>query len=154
MIRFQRKKKRHTYILIGGILTVGGLIFVGTLYKDSLLSLDNLSWSEPQQVSQLFSTYKENSILKNKLATENQEEANAYKLEYENKVLKKILKTEDQVKTYNPVTATVIGRSTNNWNNELTIDKGKKQGLKIDMNVLGTNGVVGKVSNVFRQPLS
>ncbi|MEC4630021.1 hypothetical protein VSS86_20065, partial [Bacillus safensis] len=90
-------------------LTVGGLIFVGTLYKDSLLSLDNLSWSEPQQVSQLFSTYKENSILKNKLATENQEEANAYKLEYENKVLKKILKTEDQVKTYNPVTATVIG---------------------------------------------
>lgn len=89
MIRFQRKKKRHTYILIGGILTVGGLIFVGTLYKGSLLSLDNLSWSEPQQVSQLFSTYKENSILKNKLATENQEEANAYKLEYENKVLKK-----------------------------------------------------------------
>lgn len=149
MIRFQRKKKRHTYILIGGILTVGGLIFVGSLYKGSLLSSDKLSWSEPQQVSQLFSTYKENSILKNKLATENQEEANAYKLEYENKVLKKILKTEDQVKTYNPVTATVIGRSTNNWNNELTIDKGKKQGLKIDMNVLGTNGVIGKVSKVF-----
>lgn len=53
------------------------------------------------------------------------------------------------MKTYNPVTATVIGRSTNNWNNELTIDKGKKQGLKIDMNVLGTNGVIGKVSKVF-----
>ena len=149
MIRFQRKKRRHRYILIGGILAIGGFIVVGSLYKDSLPFLDKVSWSEPQQVSQLFSTYRENVTLKNKLATENQDEANVYKLEYENKAFKKILKTEAKVKAYNPVTATVIGRSTNNWNNEITIDKGKNQGLKIDMNVLGTNGVIGKVSKVF-----
>ncbi|MET1120387.1 rod shape-determining protein MreC [Priestia megaterium] len=149
MIRFQRKKRRHRYILIGGILAIGGFIVVGSLYKDSLPFLDKVSWSEPQQVSQLFSTYRENLTLKNKLATENQDEANVYKLEYENKAFKKILKTEAKVKAYNPVTATVIGRSTNNWNNEITIDKGKNQGLKIDMNVLGTNGVIGKVSKVF-----
>ncbi|MDC0705488.1 MULTISPECIES: rod shape-determining protein MreC [Priestia] len=149
MIRFQRKKKRHQYILIGGIFVIGGFIVVGSLYKDNLPFLDKVSWSELQQVSQLFSTYHENIILKNKLATENQEEANVYKLEHENKVFKKILKTEPKVKAYKPVTATVIDRSINNWNNEITIDKGKRQGMKIDMNVLGTNGVIGKVSKVF-----
>ncbi|MED4798212.1 hypothetical protein P9683_25300, partial [Priestia megaterium] len=101
MIRFQRKKRRHRYILIGGILAIGGFIVVGSLYKDSLPFLDKVSWSEPQQVSQLFSTYRENVTLKNKLATENQDEANVYKLEYENKAFKKILKTEAKVKAYN-----------------------------------------------------
>ncbi|MBT2281731.1 rod shape-determining protein MreC, partial [Priestia megaterium] len=106
-------------------------------------------WSEPQQVSQLFSTYKENSTLKNKLATENQAEANVYTLEHENKVLTELLKVQNEMKAYNPISATVIDRSINNWDSEMIIDKGAKQGIKVDMNVLNANGVIGKVSKVF-----
>ncbi|MFS0907551.1 rod shape-determining protein MreC [Priestia aryabhattai] len=149
MIRFQKKRKRYRYVLIGGILTVGSFIFIGTLYKGSLPFLDKVSWSEPQQLSQLFLTHKENTALKNKLATEDQAEANVYKLEHENKVLTELLKVQNEMKSYNPISATVIDRSISNWDNELIIDKGAKQGIKVDMNVLNANGVIGKVSKVF-----
>ncbi|MBX9983701.1 rod shape-determining protein MreC [Priestia aryabhattai] len=149
MIRFQKKKKRYSYVLTGGIIAIGSFIFIGALYKGSLPFLDKVSWNEPQQVSRLFTTYKENVTLKNKIATDNQAEANVYKLEHENNVLTKLLKVQNQMKAYNPISATVIDRSTSNWDNELSIDKGTKQGIKVDMNVLNANGVIGKVSKVF-----
>ncbi|MFS2174043.1 rod shape-determining protein MreC [Priestia megaterium] len=149
MIHFQKKRKRYRYFLIGGILTVASLGFIGTLYKGSLPFLDKVSWSEPQQVSQLFETYKENATLKNEIATDNQAEANVYKLEHENKVLTELIKVQNETKSYTPISATVIDRSISNWDNELSIDKGAKQGIKVDMNVLDANGVIGKVSKVF-----
>jgi len=148
LIRFQKKRKRYRYVLVGGILTVGSFIFVGILYKGSLPILDKVSWSESQQLSQLFATYKENATLKNELATESQAEANVYKLKHENKELTELLKVQNGMKAYNPISATVIDRSISNWDNELIIDKGAKQGIKVDMNVLNANGVIGKVSKV------
>ncbi|MED3933379.1 rod shape-determining protein MreC [Priestia megaterium] len=148
MIRFQKKRKRYRYVLIGGLLTVASFIFVGILYKGSLPILDKVSWSESQQLSQLFATYKENATLKNELATESQAEANVYKLKHENKELTELLKVQNGMKAYNPISATVIDRSISNWDNELIIDKGAKQGIKVDMNVLNANGVIGKVSKV------
>jgi len=149
LIRFQKKRNRYGYILIGEILTVGSFIFIWTLYKGSLPFLDKVSWSEPQQLSQLFLTHKENTALNNKLATEDQAEANVYKLEHENKELTELLKVQNGMKAYNPISATVIDRSISNWDNDLIIDKGAKQGIKVDMNVLNANGVIGKVSKVF-----
>ncbi|MGG2063171.1 rod shape-determining protein MreC [Priestia megaterium] len=149
MVRFQKKRKRYRYVLIGGILTVGSFIFIGALHKGSLPFLDKVSWSEPQQLSQLLATYKENATLKNELATESQAEANVYKLKHENKELTELLKVQNGMKAYNPIAATVIDRSISNWDNELIIDKGAKQGVKVDMNVLNTNGVIGKISKVF-----
>jgi len=149
LIRFQKKRKRYRYVLVGGILIVGSFIFIGTLYKGSLPFLDKVSWSGSQQLSQLLATYKENATLKNELATESQAEANVYKLKHENKELTELLKVQNGMKAHNPIAATVIDRSISNWDNELIIDKGAKQGVKVDMNVLNTNGVIGKISKVF-----
>jgi len=149
LIRFQKKRKRDRYVLVGGILIVGSFIFIGTLYKGSLPFLDKVSWSGSQQLSQLLATYKENATLKNELATESQAEANVYKLKHENKELTELLKVQNGMKAHNPIAATVIDRSISNWDNELIIDKGAKQGVKVDMNVLNTNGVIGKISKVF-----
>jgi len=148
LISFQKKKKTK-YIWIGGISTVGLFIFVGILYKGNLPFLDKISLREPQQVSELLSTYKENSILKKKFASENKDEATVYSLEYENKVLKRLLKVQDDMKAYNALSATVIDRTINNWNSEIVIDKGSKQGVKVNMNVLDANGIIGKISKVF-----
>ncbi|WP_377520254.1 rod shape-determining protein MreC [Priestia megaterium] len=148
MISFQKKKKTK-YVWVGGISTLGLLISLGILYKGNLPFLDKISWREPQQVSELLSTYKENSILKKKFASENKAEATVYSLEYENKVLKRLLKVQDDMKAYNALSATVIDRTINNWNSEIVIDKGSKQGVKVNMNVLDANGVIGKISKVF-----
>ena len=42
--------------------------------------------------------------------------------------------------------ATIISRDGNNWFNLFTIDKGKKDGVDVDMNVISGNGLVGIVS--------
>ena len=49
---------------------------------------------------------------------------------------------------YPKVAARVISRDGNNWFHVFTIDKGKKDGIQVDMNVIAGNGLVGIVSEV------
>jgi rod shape-determining protein MreC len=49
---------------------------------------------------------------------------------------------------YNYEAARVINNSTNRFKNFLTLSKGRRDGIKPGMGVIGTNGVVGKVKSV------
>ena len=49
---------------------------------------------------------------------------------------------------YRFIPANVINNSIYHLNNFLLIDKGRKDGIKKDMGVISTNGIVGKVANV------
>ena len=49
---------------------------------------------------------------------------------------------------YKTTGAHVIGKGTSNWFNTFTIDKGSKDGTKVDMNVIAGSGLVGIVTDV------
>lgn len=49
---------------------------------------------------------------------------------------------------YKTTRAHVIGKGTSNWFNTFTIDKGSKDGIKVDMNVIAGSGLVGIVTDV------
>ena len=49
---------------------------------------------------------------------------------------------------YKTTGAHVIGTGTSNWFNTFTIDKGSKDGIKVDMNVIAGSGLVGIVTDV------
>ena len=49
---------------------------------------------------------------------------------------------------YKTTGAHVIGKGTSNWFNTFTIDKGSKDGIKVDMNVIAGSGLVGIVKDV------
>ena len=49
---------------------------------------------------------------------------------------------------YTYTSANVLNNSTNRRNNYLTLDKGTKQGIKQDMAVITSNGIVGSVKDV------
>lgn len=49
---------------------------------------------------------------------------------------------------YKTIGAHVIGKGTSNWFNTFTIDKGSKDGIKVDMNVIAGSGLVGIVTDV------
>lgn len=100
---------------------------------------------------------KELLISKEKLIKENQtlkERIDA--LSYDNKVLagenkdldnyRELYQLDQKYPDYPKVGATVIGRDGNNWFNLFTIDKGKEDGVDVDMNVIAGNGLVGIVS--------
>ena len=46
---------------------------------------------------------------------------------------------------YNGIPAQVIGRDPSNWSNSLIIDKGSLKGIKQNMAVISTSGLVGRV---------
>ncbi len=62
--------------------------------------------------------------------------------------LRKLLELDDVYSDYPKVAARVIGKETGNWFSVFTIDKGKKDGISLGMNVLCDGGLVGCVSYV------
>ena len=70
-------------------------------------------------------------------------------LEKELQELKDTLELNKTLTEYNPVNATILSRNKSYWFNTITIDKGKKDGLKKNMAVITRNGLIGKISKVY-----
>lgn len=76
-------------------------------------------------------------------------ELNTIKLEqYELDSLRELLDLEQKYPSYEKVAANVIGKDTGNWFSVFTIDKGSKDGIEVDMNVIAGSGLVGIVTDV------
>lgn len=71
-------------------------------------------------------------------------------LENEIKELKELLNLNSTHSTFDKVHATVISRNNIYWLNTLTIDKGTNDGIKKDMAVITTNGLIGKISKTTK----
>lgn len=66
----------------------------------------------------------------------------------ENKQLKKLLDIENTLSDFDTINATVIERNTTYWFNNITINKGKKDGIDVGMAVVTNEGIIGKIENV------
>ena len=91
---------------------------------------------------------EENSRLKDQvdaLTTENN-----YLLEesYEYERLQELYELDQNYTEYEKTAAHVIGKDSGNWFNTFMIDKGRKDGIEKDMNVLAGSGLVGIVTEV------
>ena len=62
--------------------------------------------------------------------------------------LKELNNIENVLSDFNYVNATVISRNREYWFNTITIDKGKKNGLKENMAVVDSKGLIGRTTNV------
>ena len=71
-------------------------------------------------------------------------------LEKEIQELKDTLKLNRTLTEYDPVNATILSRNKSYWFNTITIDKGSKSGIKKEMAVITSNGLVGKISKVYK----
>lgn len=71
-----------------------------------------------------------------------------YKIE--NDELKKVLNLQQQNTNLITVNAEVIGRSIEDWYNTITINKGQSNGIQINMPVVNSSGLIGKVTNVTK----
>ena len=69
-------------------------------------------------------------------------------LEEEIKELKKLTNINNTLVEYDYLNATVIERNREYWFNTITINKGKNDGITIDMAVIDSNGLLGRISNV------
>lgn len=93
---------------------------------------------------------KENKSLKKRLdsltISNNQLQQDKYELDR----LRELYKLDQTYSDYKKVGAHVIGNNGSNWFSTFTIDKGSKDGIKKDMNVMAGTGLVGIVTKVSK----
>ncbi|RFU71582.1 rod shape-determining protein MreC [Peribacillus saganii] len=92
-------------------------------------------------------TYDENRKLKERLDEYVTLKTQVQGLENENKELREILGKKDDLREYSPIQATVIGRNPDRWHEIITINRGTNQGVKKNMGVITSRGLIGKVKN-------
>ena len=62
--------------------------------------------------------------------------------------LRELYELDEKYASYPKVAARVISKDSNNWYNQFTIDKGSRDGITVNMNVMAGSGLVGIVSDV------
>ncbi len=75
-------------------------------------------------------------------------ELGTYQMEqYDIEDMRRLLDLDEQYK-YEKIGASIIGKDAGNWFDTFIIDKGSKDGIEVDMNVIAGSGLVGIVTNV------
>lgn len=54
---------------------------------------------------------------------------------------------KDSIRDYDPINATVISRNPTNWNEQVEIDKGSRDGVKPEMAVITAGGLIGRITS-------
>lgn len=151
------------------ILLLVGMIFLVALISFSLRDRNHASlpeqlikdvvgfgqsmFSKPTQyitgvfdnVESLLNTYDENKRLKVRLEDYVTLQASVNDLRLENDELRKIVDKEEDLRAYNPIQSTVIARNPDQWEEKIIIDKGEIHGVEVNMAVMTSQGLIGKV---------
>ncbi|MGN0341568.1 MAG: rod shape-determining protein MreC [Roseburia sp.] len=133
--------------LSGGPLnTVAGAIF-GPMQR-GINAMGTWISDTADNFKKLDEVMAENEELKTQV-DELTQELNATKLEqYELESLRELLELDKQYSDYDKTAANVIGKDSGNWFQTFIIDKGSKDGIEVDMNVIASGGLVGIVYDV------
>ncbi len=99
-------------------------------------------------ITDLLNTYNENEKLTTKIDDLAQSKVQLQTLQAENRALKDQLKIDGTLTDYKVVNAVVISRSPSNWQSQLIIKKGTNAGLKKGLSVMGSGGLIGRITQV------
>lgn len=100
------------------------------------------------ELVQIRTLLEENAALKEEVARLTEENTLLQQDKYELNSLRDLVALSEQYGEYNKVAARIIGRDSGNWYSSFTVDKGEKDGLAVDMNVISGGGLVGRVTAV------
>jgi len=120
--------------------------------KDSILFIEKIAKApikyinnkvvESQEKKQMYEKYKE---LEKRIESVERLEVENQELKKQIDELKKQLKIDTTLLEYEKLNATVINRDLDYWNETITIDKGSKNGVVVNMPVVIDKGLIGKV---------
>ncbi|MDT2836631.1 rod shape-determining protein MreC [Enterococcus durans] len=129
--------------------------FFQSVVNDSVSFVDRaisapVRWVENgvDSVHNLFTTYSENERLKEKIDSYDEIALKNKNYQKEIEALKKELELNQTLASYEKITANVITRSPDTWQDMLIVDKGSKDGIEVDMAVMSQKGLIGRVIEV------
>lgn len=156
------------HLFIGGVVLCLILMFISFRYSealspvkgavgDVLMPMQNgintvgkAIAAQGDKFVKLSTLLKENKDLKKQLSEVSYENKILLQDKYELDRFRDLYKLDQKYADYPKVGARVISIDPNNWYNNFTIDKGKEDGIDVDMNVIAGNGLVGIVTEVHQ----
>lgn len=150
------------------ILTVVCIMFVGaSFFTDRLIAplrsvvsavvipmqkgMNNLglwTYDKAEMMKELTDMMEQNAELQSRVDSLVEENNRLKQDSYELERLRDLYELDMKYPSYSKVGANVIGKGSDNWFNTFTIDKGSKDGIEVDMNVISGGGLVGIVTSV------
>lgn len=115
-----------------------GINIVGTFISDKLDTIKSIR-----------ELTEENKRLKDQVSVLSYENKLLLQNKYELDELRELYELDQKYIDYPKVAARIIDRDTNNWYNVFTINKGTRDGLAVDMNVIAGNGLVGIITECY-----
>lgn len=160
---FFRRKRLFT-ILISLIILVGLIGFslsdrgelssVEEFIQDTVGSFQNVFFQPVyfvrdviNNIDEMTHVYEENQQLKENLSTYQQKLYEVQELTKENETLRAIIEKTESISDYQPIHATLISRSPEQWFKQVTLNKGKQHGVEKDMAVITASGMIGKIQS-------
>ena len=160
------ESKRSKYVLIA--LTVFCVLLIGlTSIRDEWLTplrtgvgyvlipvqsgvnaVGSAIYDEIIDYTKLHNAMKENKEMKEIITQLTEENTRLQSEEFELRRLRQLYSLDQEYSQYNKVGARVIANDSSNWFQVFRIDKGSKDGISPDMNVMAGGGLVGLVTDV------
>ena len=123
-----------------------------SLIKDTVTSIEKIIYIPFKYTINKFNDYKELKNIRKKYSTllpqvDRIESLNAENIELRRQLdsMKKELSIDYTITDYEFLNATVINRDTSHWYNTITVDKGSHNGVEVDMVVVNSQGLIGRV---------
>lgn len=154
------------YILIFLTVVCSGLIIISLVDNEALLPVQNgiskvitpihkglnqvgLWFSDKAEtLKEITQLKEENDRLKAELDSLKTESNFTANMKSELDSLRKLYELDSLYDDYPKVAARVIHSNSSNWFSEFTINKGRNDGIEVDMNVIAGSGLVGRISFV------
>lgn len=122
-----------------------GMGYILTPIQKLNTNINNWIGSKIGFLKDINSIENENINLKKQLEEVNSNLDRLKLLEAENKRLSDLLQINSRYEDYPKVGAQIIAKDPGNWYNVFTIDKGTKDGIKKNMVVIASGGLVGRI---------
>lgn len=129
--------------------------FVQAVVNDTVAVVDRIlytpvRWMENgvESIGNLFTTYEENERLKAQLDTYDEIVQMNKNQQRELINLKEELELNATLENYEKITANVITRSPDTWQDILVVDKGSRDGIEVNMAVMAKQGLIGRIIEV------
>ena len=101
-----------------------------------------------QSISERRQLEEQYAILKERVTQLEQQQLEMDELIRENERLKRLLEFRQEKEDFVVQGVRITGKNPGNWFNTLTIDKGSRQGVEMNMAVINEKGLIGRVTEV------
>lgn len=136
----------NTNIFSGPLNTVAGYVIVP--FEKGISAVGSWIAGRSEELVQIRELLSENKALKEQVNNLTIENTLLQQDRYELTSLKELYKLDSQYEGYEKIGARIIAKDTGNWFHSFVIDKGTKDGVAVDMNVMAGSGLVGRIVDV------